>query len=118
MYTKAPDNPARRSAQAAIYKSTSALVRMPAPMLVFTGEEIWKYLPKSAGEASSVHVALFPEQSDLRTGISAAQIAAWDLLAKVPAEALQALEAPRHEKKSKSSLQAKVLLAPKPPLRT
>jgi isoleucyl-tRNA synthetase len=117
LYTKAPNNPARRSAQTAVYKITSALVRIAAPILVFTGEEIWKYLPKSAGEASSVHVALFPEESDLRTGISAAQIAAWDLLAKVRAEVLKALEAARNEKKINSGLEAKVLLGGNPELR-
>jgi isoleucyl-tRNA synthetase len=117
LYTKALNNPARRSAQTAVYKITSALVRIAAPILVFTGEEIWKYLPKSTAEASSVHVALFPEESDLRTGISAAQMAAWDLLAKVRAEVLKALEAARNEKKINSGLEAKVLLGGNPELR-
>jgi isoleucyl-tRNA synthetase len=117
LYTKAPNNPARRSAQTAIYKITSALVRIAAPILVFTAEEIWKYLPKSAGEPSSVHIAVFPEESELRTGIGAAQIAAWDLLGKVRAEVLKALEAARNEKKINSGLEAKVLLNGNPELK-
>jgi isoleucyl-tRNA synthetase len=117
LYTKAPNNPARRSAQTAIHKITSALVRIAAPILVFTAEEIWKYLPKSAGEPASVHIALFPEESELRTGISAAQIAAWDLLAKVRGEVLKALEAARNEKKINSGLEAKVLLNGNPELK-
>src|SRR5260221_3571417 len=116
LYTKAPNNPARRSAQTAIYKITSQMVRIAAPILVFTGEEIWKHLPKSAGEASSVHVALFPEESDLRTGISGAQIAAWDLLAQVRAEVLKALETARNEKEINSGLEARVLLGANPEL--
>src|SRR5215469_6024547 len=59
LYTKAPDNPSRRSAQTAIYKISSALIRIMAPILVFTAEEIWKHLPKAAGQPSSVHIALF-----------------------------------------------------------
>src|SRR5246500_1174591 len=117
LYTKAPNNPARRSAQTAVYKITSALVRIAAPILVFTAEEIWKYLPKSAGEPSSVHIAVFPEESELRSGISAAQIAAWDLLGKVRAEVLRALEAARNEKKINSGLEAKVLLNGNPELK-
>jgi isoleucyl-tRNA synthetase len=117
LYTKAPNNSARRSAQTAVYKITSALVRIAAPILVFTTEEIWKYLPKSAGEPASVHIALFPEESELRTGISAAQIAAWDLLAKVRAEVLKALEAARNEKKINSGLEAKVVLNGNPELK-
>jgi isoleucyl-tRNA synthetase len=117
LYTKAPNNPARRSAQTAIYKITSSLVRIAAPILVFTAEEIWKYLPKSAGEPSSVHIALFPEESELRTGVSAAQIAVWDLLGKVRAEVLKALEAARNEKKINSGLEAKVLLNGNPELK-
>jgi isoleucyl-tRNA synthetase len=117
LYTKAPNHPGRRSAQTAIYKITSALVRIAAPILVFTAEEIWKYLPKSAAEPPSVHIALFPEESQLRTGISAAQVAAWDLLAKVRGEVLKALEAARNEKKINSGLEAKVLLNGNPELK-
>jgi isoleucyl-tRNA synthetase len=110
LYTKALNNPARRSAQTAIYKISSALIRLAAPILVFTAEEIWKYLPKSSGGAASVHIALFPEEAELRTAIAPAQVNAWELLAKVRAEVLKALEAARNEKKINSGLEAKVLL--------
>jgi isoleucyl-tRNA synthetase len=117
LYTQAPNNLARRSAQTAIYKISSALIRIAAPILVFTAEEIWKYLPKTAGEPSSVHIALFPEEAALRTGISASQTAAWDMLGKVRAEVLKALEAARNEKKISSGLEAKVLLNGNPELK-
>jgi isoleucyl-tRNA synthetase len=116
LYTKAPNSPARRSAQTAIYKITSALIRIAAPILVFTAEEIWKYLPKSTAGPTSVHVALFPDESELRSGISATQTASWDLLGKVRAEVLKALEAARNEKKINSGLEAKVLLGGNPEL--
>jgi isoleucyl-tRNA synthetase len=117
LYTKAPNSAARRSAQTAIYRITSALIRIAAPILVFTSEEIWKYLPKSSTEPSSVHIAFFPEESELRSGVSAAQTAEWDLLAKVRAEVLKALEAARNDKKINSGLEAKVLLSGNPELR-
>ncbi len=61
LYTFAPNNSARRSAQTAMHRIASALVRLLSPILVFTAEEIWKYLPRQAGEPDSVHLALFPE---------------------------------------------------------
>jgi isoleucyl-tRNA synthetase len=111
LYTKAPNHKSRRSAQTAVWKITSALVRLAVPILVFTAEEIWKYLPKMAGEPDSVHIALFPEESELRTGFAPGKVDTWELLGKVRGEVLKALEIARNEKKLiNSSLEAKVLL--------
>jgi isoleucyl-tRNA synthetase len=117
LYTKALKNRSRRSAQTAIYGITSALVRLMAPILVFTAEEIWKYLPKAKGAPSSVHIALFAEEEELRSGLAPARAADWELLAKVRAEVLKALEAARNEKRINSGLEAKVLLSGNPELR-
>jgi isoleucyl-tRNA synthetase len=110
LYTKASKSKSRRAAQTAVWKITSALVRLIAPILVFTAEEIWKYLPKTPGEHESVHMALFSEEQELRTGIASKQVALWELLSKVRGEVLKALEAARNEKKINSGLEAKVLL--------
>jgi isoleucyl-tRNA synthetase len=110
LYTKAAKNKSRRSAQTAALEITSALVRMAAPVLTFTAEEIWKYLPKGGGDAASVHMALFPEEAEMRTGLSAEKIANWEMLARVRAEVLKALEGARAEKIINSGLEAKVLL--------
>jgi isoleucyl-tRNA synthetase len=110
LYTKAARNKSRRSAQTAIYKITSALVRIAAPILVFTCEEIWKYLPKSANETESVHIAEFPSEEGMHSAISGPQIADWELLGRVRGEVLKALEAARNEKKINSGLEAQVLL--------
>ena len=45
IYTMQTDSPARRSAQTAIYYVAEAMVRWFAPILSFTAEELWKYLP-------------------------------------------------------------------------
>jgi len=111
LYTKAPNSKSRRSAQTAVWKITSALVRLAAPILVFTAEELWKYLPKAAGEPESVHIALFPHEANLQSGIPAEKAATWELLGKVRGEVLKALETARNEKKLiNSGLEAKVLL--------
>src|SRR5206468_2634952 len=64
LYTFAPKNPARRSAQTALYRIADALARMMAPILVFTADEIWENLPPDSGLAlPSVHIATFPNAS-------------------------------------------------------
>jgi isoleucyl-tRNA synthetase len=112
LYTKAAKSASRRSAQTTVWRITNALVKLLTPVLVFTGEELWKYLPKKAGEPDSVHLALFPEEGELRTGISPATANTWELLSKVRGEVLKALEVARNEKKLiNSGLEAKVLLS-------
>jgi isoleucyl-tRNA synthetase len=111
LYTKAPDSKSRRSGQTAVWKITGALVRLLAPVLVFTSEESWKFLPHAAGEPGSVHIAEFPQEADLRTGLAAEKANTWEMLVKVRGEVLKALETARNEKKLiNSGLEAKVLL--------
>ncbi len=45
LYTMQPDSHGRRSAQGAMYRIAEAFVRWIAPVLSFTAEEIWGYLP-------------------------------------------------------------------------
>ena len=110
LYTKAPKSKSRRSAQTAVWKITSALVRLAAPILVFTAEEIWKYLPKAAGEPDSVHMGLFPDADSLACGIAKDAAEKWARLAQVRSAVLVALEQARAAKAIGGGLEAKVLL--------
>ena len=110
LYTKAARSKSRRSAQTAVWKITSALVRLVAPILVFTAEEIWKYLPKSSGDPESVHMTVFPNAAEFETGMTAKQREEWNQILLVREEALKALEVARNEKKISSSLEARVIL--------
>jgi isoleucyl-tRNA synthetase len=60
LYTFAPKNQARRSAQTVLYRIADALARMLATILAFTADEIWENLPSDEGRAPSVHLALMP----------------------------------------------------------
>ncbi len=51
MYTMRRDSPGRRSAQSAMHHTAQAMVRWIAPILSFTAEEIWQYLPGSQPES-------------------------------------------------------------------
>jgi isoleucyl-tRNA synthetase len=110
LYTKAALNKSRRSAQTAVWKITSALVRLIAPVLVFTSEEIWRYLPKATGDQSSVHMAEFPDTTSLIAKIDPQKKDAWEELAKVRSAVLGKLEEARNAKSIGGSLEAKVSL--------
>src|ERR1700680_1714735 len=110
LYTKAARSKSRRSAQTAIWKITSALVRLMAPILVFTSEEIWRYLPKSKADQPSVHMALFPDAESLIVKIDPQKKEAWEELAEVRSAVLVKLEEARNAKAIGGSLEAKVSL--------
>jgi isoleucyl-tRNA synthetase len=55
LYTAGENSPARRSAQNALYHITHSLVRLMAPILSFTAEEVWTVLSGSDDESVFVH---------------------------------------------------------------
>jgi isoleucyl-tRNA synthetase len=118
LYTTAPRSVARRSAQTALYRITYALVRLLAPLLAFTAEEIWSYLRKPGDAPESVHAALFPEPDELTGGMTPEQrgrLKNWDRLMQVRDEVLKVLADARDVKKIiGSSLEARVRLASEP----
>ncbi len=110
LYTLPRRSRARRSAQTAIWRIGSALVRLAAPVMVFTAEEVWKHLPRRGDEPESVHLAEFPTEAELNTGLDASKDANWELLVRVRNAALQAMEPLRQAKTIAGSLEAKVTL--------
>ncbi|MGB2625104.1 MAG: isoleucine--tRNA ligase [Candidatus Acidiferrum sp.] len=113
LYTKAPTNRSRRSAQTAVWKISSALVRLAAPILVFTSEEIWEHLPKLPGEPENVHVATFPEETALRSNLDAQVKTKWEKLYALRPAILQDLERARTRKFINASLEAKIRIRAK-----
>ncbi|MGB4782692.1 isoleucine--tRNA ligase, partial [Candidatus Methylomirabilis sp.] len=114
VYTSAPRSRARRAAQTSMYQILDALVRLMAPVLSFTADEVWQVMPKQGGEAESVHLAEFPpiRSSPLDEGLEAR----WEDLLSVRDEVLKALEAARKAKLIGTSLEARVDLLVEPTL--
>ncbi len=110
MYIFAPNDPARRSAQTAIWHITEALVRLIAPYLSFTAEEVWQYLPAVKGRETSVHLALFPRPEQLAPANATEILGDWAQLMSVRSEVLKSLEEARKEKRIGKALEAKVRL--------
>jgi isoleucyl-tRNA synthetase len=108
LYTSAAQSRDRRSAQTVLYAILDALVRLMAPVMAFTAEEIWQYMPQAPGKTESVHLALFPEA--LAAWNDAELAARWEQLLKVRGEVTKALEKARIEKTIGHPLDAEVRL--------
>jgi isoleucyl-tRNA synthetase len=110
LYTFAPRNRSRRSAQTAVYRIARALLSLSTPIMVFTAEEIWKYFPRASGDPESAHMALFPTAESLGEPLDPATATKWEKLLTVRTEVLRALEAARNAKTISGALEAKVVL--------
>jgi isoleucyl-tRNA synthetase len=113
LYTSAPGWRVRRSAQTALYRIIYALVRLLAPILSFTAEEVWGHFRKPNGSPESVHLAMFPEPGELTAGVTLeqrAQLQDWDKLMPVREAVLKSLETARQEKIIGAPLEARVRL--------
>jgi len=109
IYTYSADDKKRRSAQSAMYIILDALVRMLAPVISFTSEEIWKYIPHRKNDnPESVQLNSWPEADDTYDNEQLKE--KWDHLIEVRDKVLKALENARNEKIIGSSLEASVTL--------
>lgn len=61
LYCSSSDSRERRSIQTVLYETCHVLARMLAPILSFTTEEIWGYLPRAKERWESIHMASWPE---------------------------------------------------------
>jgi isoleucyl-tRNA synthetase len=111
MYTFAPTSHARRSAQTVLWKITEALVRLVAPILSFTADEVWEYLPAVEGREASVHLAQFPKPEEVFSEDPAALLEEWKQIFAVRDEALRTLEEARQAKRIGKGLEAKLEIA-------
>ena len=126
LYISAPKSHGRRSAQTAIWHIGEALVRLLAPIMSFTAEEVWSYLPKTAGRAESVHLAQFPSVAEILVDVERAATESgsmplntsedWTTLRSVRDEVLKALEEARNNKLIGTGLEAHVILSAADPV--
>ena len=110
LYTAGARSAARRSAQTSLYRIAHALARLAAPILCYTSDEVWEYVPGARQTAASVHLAEFPKREELEVGLPTSKATAWGTLFAVRREVLKALEEARQAKRIRSSLDAQVHL--------
>lgn len=107
-YTTAADSVARRSCQTAMYHIGEALVRWIAPILSFTADEIWQYLPGERNESVMLNT-WYQGLSELPAGFELDR-AFWDRVMAVKTAVNKELENQRSAKLIGGNLQAEVTL--------
>jgi isoleucyl-tRNA synthetase len=110
LYTFAPKNRGRRSAQTAVYRIASALLRLIAPFIVYTAEEIWKHFPHGAADPASIHMTMFPAAEDFERSLDDSRVKNWERLLAVREEVLKAMEPARAAKEISGALEARITL--------
>jgi len=104
LYTSRADSTARRSAQTALYHITHSLVRLMAPILSFTAEELWQYLTGKKDDSVFFHTLYqLPAVVD-----GEGLLAKWKRLRELRDPVRKEIEALRTKDKVGASLQAEV----------
>jgi isoleucyl-tRNA synthetase len=108
LYCSLPDGASRKASQTTLSTILTTLVKLMAPLLPFTSDEMWGYLPSDPSREESVHLSRFPELD--RRYVDDALHAKWQLLFQVRTRGLKVLEEKRAEKLLGNSLEAEVIL--------
>lgn len=109
LYCEKEDSGIRRSAQTTMYRILSAVARLSAPIISFTAEEIWSYMPhKSTDDAQSIFLNQMPEKSGIE--FTDDFIAKWEFIYSNREAVNKVLEEKRNEKIIGKSLEAKIII--------
>ncbi|WP_368654747.1 isoleucine--tRNA ligase [Ornithinibacillus sp. 4-3] len=106
LYIEAKDHERRRSIQTVYYDILVALVKLIAPIIPHTAEEIWSHIPGL--EENYVQLTDMPEAVEIADMDET--VAKWNHFMKVRQDVLKALEEARDEKVIGKSLEAKVTI--------
>ncbi|MFC1851882.1 isoleucine--tRNA ligase [candidate division CSSED10-310 bacterium] len=108
LYTEIPYSDQRRSAQTALWYILQGMVRIMAPILSFTAEEVWQAMPAWERKEESVHLSTFFDGLD---SFHAPDIeAVWRKKLEIREIVTKALEQARQNKLIGLSLDAKITL--------
>lgn len=110
LYVQAKNSVGRRSAQTTIYIILNSLVKLLAPVLPFTTDEIWKYMVHNSSKEDSDNVLFNNMPSILDLDITDAFIDTWHKIDEVREKIIKILEKARAEKLIGSSLEGNVYI--------
>lgn len=110
LYTEKADSEARRAAQTAIYIIVDAMTRMISPILAYTSDEIWRYMPH-CNDCNKENIVFneMPEVIDI--SVEDGFMDKWDRIHQLRDSVKKSLESFIREKTIKSSLEAKIKLS-------
>lgn len=104
-YVEAKDSVTRRAAQTAMYEILNVLVHLLAPILAFTADEIWSYLPGHS-EGTDIQIEEMPKVK--KEWMDSTLEEKWSKILDLRYDITKALEIARQEKQINHSLTAKV----------
>jgi len=110
LYVEAPNSAKRRAAQTVMYDVLLDLVRVVAPILPHTADEVWKFIPGTA--QVSVQLMDMPEVNKEYQSFGQELEAKWDAFLAVRDEVLKAMEEARRNKVFGNSVDAKLVIYP------
>ena len=109
LYSSKKDSIERRAAQTTMYEILNTLVKILAPILCYTAEEIWKYMPHTKNEqVESVMLTYFPEVNELYDNKELTE--KWNKILELKELVSKNLELARADKIIGHSLNAKITL--------
>ncbi|MBW2053434.1 MAG: isoleucine--tRNA ligase [Deltaproteobacteria bacterium] len=108
LYTSPAKSKPRRAAQTAMFTVLETMVRLMAPILAFTADEIWAQLPDFPGKVESVHLSDMPEED--RTLVDDALADRWNQIIEIRSQVTRVIEEARRDRKVGHSLDALVSL--------
>ena len=118
LYSEAPDSPRRRAVQTVLMNILEVLVRILAPVLSFTADEVWEHYPEAMrgkpGRPGSVQLAGWPSRADFAPALpvdAQAEIDAFAPALEAREVVTKALEDARAAKLINKSQEAAVVLA-------
>jgi isoleucyl-tRNA synthetase len=103
LYTDAANSPRRRSTQTALHRLVTGLCQMLAPILAFTADEAWEFVPGK--NVNSVHESEFNPK---KCSLAESEIKEWEYLFEARKIWLPMLEQKRRDKIIGKSLDAKI----------
>ena len=109
LYVESANSVSRRAAQTTIYKILDSLVRLVSPILPYTSDEIWKYMPHKSND-DTLNIVLNDMPKPTATKISAEFLEQWNKIQLLRTDVQKVLEQSRKDKVIGKSLEAKVEL--------
>lgn len=110
LYVEAPNSTKRRVAQTVMYDCLLTLVRLVAPILPHTADEVWSFIP--GVEVDSVQLTDMPEAEEKHLSFSGEALQKWNAFLEIRDEVLKAMEEARRNKVFGNSVDAKLALYP------
>lgn len=109
LYVERADSLTRRSAQTVMFIILDSMTRLISPILAYTADEIWRFMPHVEGE-NTTHVVFNNIKDKCNVELSDEFKAYWERIHDIRSDVSKLLEVARKEKVIGSSLEARVVL--------